>query len=138
MGSTSVPGIWAKPVIDIMPVVHDIDTVDSLNDELRALGYVPKGEYGIRGRRFFNLNDGERRMFNVHVYGVGNPEIASHLDFVAYLRAQPDAAATYGELKRELARRYPDQVDRYTDGKTEFIRAIREIAQQSKEAASHG
>ena len=138
MGSTSVPGIWAKPVIDIMPVVHDIDTVDSLNDSLRALGYVPKGEYGIAGRRFFNLNDGQRRMFNVHVYGVGNPEIASHLDFVAYLRAQPDAAATYGELKRELARRFPDQIDSYTDGKTEFIRTIREIAQQSKEAASHG
>ena len=138
MGSTSVPGIWAKPVIDIMPVVYDINTVDSLNDAMHALGYVPKGEYGIPGRRFFNLNDRERRMFNVHVYGIGNPEIANHLNFVAYLRAQPDAAAAYSELKRELARRYPDQIDSYTDGKTEFILAIQENAQQSKETSLYG
>lgn len=134
MGSTSVPGIWAKPVIDIMPVVHNIETVDSLNDKMRALGYVPKGEYGIAGRRFFNLCDGERRMFNVHVYEVGNPEIANHLDFVEYLRAHPDEAAAYGALKRDLVLRYRDQIDSYTNGKTDFIVSIRDIAQQGKEA----
>ena len=135
MGSTSVPGIWAKPVIDIMPVVFDIETVDSLNDTMHALGYVPKGEYGIPGRRFFNINDGDRRVFNVHVYEVGNPEIAHHLDFVEYLRGHADVAAAYGELKRGLAERFGDQVDSYTDGKTDFIVSVRDIAQQGKETS---
>ena len=134
MGSTSVPGIWAKPVIDIMPVVYDIEAVDNLNDLMSALGYIPKGEYGIAGRRFFNLCDGERRMFNVHVYQVDNPEIANHLDFVEYLRAHPDEAAAYGALKRDLVLRYADKIDSYTDGKTDFIVATRDIAQQEKEA----
>ncbi|MEZ4769533.1 MAG: GrpB family protein [Caldilineales bacterium] len=138
MGSTSVPGIWAKPVVDIMPVVYDIETVDGVNDAMCALGYVPKGEYGIAGRRFFNVSDGERRVFNVHVYEVGNPEISKHLDFVEYLRNHPDAADAYGALKRELAQRFPDQIDSYTNGKTDFIVSVRDMAQHDKETRADG
>ena len=138
MGSTSVPGIWAKPVIDIMAIVHEIAPVDDLNDTLRALGYLPKGEYGIAGRRYFSLNDGPRRVVNLHVYAADNPEIHRHLAFVDYLRAHPDVAADYGALKRDLAQRYGDQIDIYTNGKTDFIAAVLATARQTNEVPSHG
>lgn len=126
MGSTAIPGVWAKPVIDILPIVRDIERIDSYNERMIALGYVPKGEYGIRGRRFFNQEIGSRRLFNVHVYQEGNSEIARHLDFVEYLKAHPAAAATYAQLKRGLAEQYGDDIDHYVTGKTEFVRGIDE------------
>lgn len=125
MGSTAVPGLWAKPVVDIMPIVHDIEAVDERNELMIALGYQPKGEYGIPGRRFFSVDDARgRRLFNVHVYQAGNPEIARHLDFVEYLKTHPQDAAAYAGLKRELAQQFHDDVDRYVAGKTGLIRQI--------------
>ncbi len=124
MGSTAVPGLWAKPVIDIMPIVRDIERIDGYNDLMLALGYLPKGEYGIPGRRFFNLDSGDRRLFNVHVYQIGNPEIPRHLDFIEYLQAHPEDAAAYAELKRSLAERYSNDIDSYVTGKTDLVREI--------------
>ena len=124
MGSTGVPGLWAKPVIDIMPIVRDIERVDGFNDLMVTLGYLPKGEYGIPGRRFFNLDAGGRRLFNVHVYQLGNPEIPRHLDFIAYLRTHPEDAAAYADLKRSLAAEYSDDIDSYVSGKTDLVRQI--------------
>lgn len=125
MGSTAVPGLWAKPVIDILPIVRDIEAVDDHNELMIALGYQPKGEYGIPGRRFFSLDDAcGRRLFNVHAYQAGNPEIARHLDFVAYLRAHPEDAAAYARLKRALAEQFYDDIDSYVAGKTDLIRQI--------------
>ena len=124
MGSTAVPGMWAKPVIDIMPIVSDIERIDSYNDLMVSLGYLPKGEYGIPGRRFFNLDSGNRRLFNVHVYQIGNPEIPRHLDFIEYLQVHPEDAAAYAELKRSLADRFSDDIDSYVTGKTDLVREI--------------
>lgn len=124
MGSTALPGVWAKPVIDILPIVRDIERIDSYNERMMALGYVPKGEYGIPGRRFFNLEIGPRRIFNVHVYGQGNPEIDRHLGFIEYLKEHPEDAAAYAELKRGLAEQYDDDIDQYVTGKTDFVRGI--------------
>ena len=124
MGSTAVPGLSAKPVVDIMAVARDIARVDDLNTTMQALGYTPKGEYGIAGRRYFSLDAGGRRRFQLHVYGEGNTEIARHLDFVAHLRAHPDAAAAYAALKLDLAERYRDDLVSYTEAKSDFIRAI--------------
>ena len=105
-------------------MVRQIERIDDLNDLLLALGYVPKGENGIPGRRFFTKDvDGVRRV-HVHAFAAGHPEIGRHLDFVAYLRAHPADAAAYADLKRELARRFPNDTVGYTDAKSEFIRAI--------------
>ncbi len=124
IGSTAVPGLAAKPIIDILPVVRAIERIDALNDLLLALGYTPKGENGIPGRRFFSKDvEGVRRV-HVHAFAAGHPEIARHLDFVAYLRAHPAAAQAYADLKRDLARRFPNDTVGYTDAKSEFIRAI--------------
>jgi GrpB-like predicted nucleotidyltransferase (UPF0157 family)/8-oxo-dGTP pyrophosphatase MutT (NUDIX family) len=128
IGSTSVPGLPAKPIIDILPVVRDIERIDSFNDLLLALGYVPKGENGIAGRRYFSKDVAGVRRVHVHVFAAGHPEIARHLDFAAHLRAHPADAAAYADLKAELARRFPNDTVAYTDAKSPFIRAIDERA----------
>ncbi len=73
IGSTSIPGIYAKPIIDMLPVVADIDAVDQCNDALAQLGYVAKGEFGIPGRRFFYRNDvaGERT-HHIHAFAANS------------------------------------------------------------------
>lgn len=130
IGSTSVPGLPAKPIVDILPVVREIQRVDARNDLLLAAGYVPKGENGIPGRRYFSKDGGGLRRVHVHTFAAGHPEVARHLNFAAYLRAHPDAAAAYAELKRELAQRFPNDTASYTDAKSAFIRAIDEKARR--------
>jgi len=108
----------------MLPVVRDIEAVDDLNDAMVALGYVPKGENGIPGRRYFSRDvDGVRR-FHVHVFEAGNPEIDRHVTFVEYLKAHPAAARQYEHVKLELSRRYPTDIVRYTDGKSQVIREL--------------
>jgi GrpB-like predicted nucleotidyltransferase (UPF0157 family) len=124
IGSTSVPGLLAKPIVDILPVVRQIERIDALNDLLLALGFVPKGENGIPGRRFFTKDVGGVRRVHVHAFAAGHPEIVRHLDFAAYLRAHPVDAQAYADLKRDLARRFPNDTVGYTDAKSEFIQAI--------------
>src|SRR6056297_2564109 len=60
IGSTSVPGLKAKPIIDIMPIVKKIEEVDKKNEDMKKIGYEPKGEYGIIGRRFFMKGGDDR------------------------------------------------------------------------------
>ncbi len=104
IGSTSVPGLLAKPVIDILIAVTDLDAVDLCIPALEARGYEAKGEYGLAGRRYFRKSDVRGvRTHHVHVYADTDPAIARHLAFRDYLRAHPDKAAEYGALKQALA-----------------------------------
>ena len=128
IGSTSIPGIKAKPIIDILVEVRDIERVDARNEAMTALGYEPKGEFGIPGRRFFIKGGEEHRSHHVHVYGNGHPEIARHLDFCDYLRAHPEDAHRYSALKEELAQQFRHDPTLYTEGKTEMIREVDEKA----------
>lgn len=130
IGSTVIPGIYAKPVIDILPVVKDLATVDALNPKMEAFGYQPKGEYGIPGRRFFFKGTVEYRTHHVHVFQQGNPEIDRHLDFCAYLQAHPEEAQAYSQLKIELSRQFPHDIDGYIAGKDVLIRELDQKASQ--------
>src|SRR5690606_290693 len=105
-GSTSVPGLAAKPIIDILLVVKDISVMDGYNEALQAIGYMGKGENGIAGRRYFQKG-GDNRTHHLHTYQVGSPEIHRHLVFRDYLRSHPSAAREYGELKGQLGQQYP-------------------------------
>jgi GrpB-like predicted nucleotidyltransferase (UPF0157 family)/8-oxo-dGTP pyrophosphatase MutT (NUDIX family) len=136
MGSTAIPGMVAKPIVDILPVVRDIEAVDGFNDAMVSLGYVPKGENGIAGRRFFSRDVAGVRRYHLHVFQAGHPEIDRHLDLVAYLRAHPDQAQRYGDLKQALAEQYPNDIDHYTHGKSELIRELEQCAQTWKRLAS--
>lgn len=124
IGSTSVPQIgFAKPIIDILIVVKDIIMVDEYNDQMILLGYKPRGEQGIVGRRYFSKGE-DNRTHHVHIYKVGNINIENHLNFKEYLMNHPDEAKTYGELKLHLAKQSPDNVHLYQDGKEAFCNGI--------------
>lgn len=129
IGSTSVRGLAAKPVIDIMPIVKDIERIDRYDEKMRAAGYIPKGENGIPGRRYFQKG-GDARTHHVHVYGEGSPEIKRHLAFRDYLRKHPDEAKQYGDLKTSLSERHPFDVASYIEGKERFAAELERRALQ--------
>ena len=123
IGSTSVFGLSAKPIIDIMPVVKDISLVDKCNAEMARIGYEAKDENGIPGRRYFQKG-GNERTHHVHIYEEDSQEIESHLAFRDFLRTHPSIAKEYGELKEELARQFPNNIEAYIEGKASFATEI--------------
>jgi GrpB-like predicted nucleotidyltransferase (UPF0157 family) len=129
IGSTSVPGLKAKPIIDMMPVVKNIQSVDTYNEEMLAIGYEPKGENGIRERRFFQKG-GDNRTHHVHIYQHGNYDIIRHLAFRDYLRTFPEKTQEYGNLKHELAKKYPYNIAAYISGKENAVKEIEKQALQ--------
>lgn len=124
IGSTAVPGLLAKPIIDIMPVVRHIGDVDSANAAMRALAYECLGEFGIAGRRYFRKGGEEHRSHQVHVYEDGDTNIERHLALRDYLREHADARASYGLLKKRLAEAFPRDIEAYMDGKDAFVKAL--------------
>jgi GrpB-like predicted nucleotidyltransferase (UPF0157 family) len=130
IGSTSITGMAAKPVIDILAVVPDIEKIDECSPFMVALGYVPMGEYGLPGRRFFLKDTAGIRSHHVHVYQRGNPEIHRHLAFRDFLRTHPKDAAAYSELKCKLAAAHPQDIAAYIDGKHDFIQVMEKRALQ--------
>ncbi len=86
IGSTAVEGLKAKPVIDILPVVRDLEAVDALNRRFEAAGYECMGEFGIKGRRYYRKG-GEERTHQIHIFAAANgKEIRRHLAFRDYLK----------------------------------------------------
>ena len=125
IGSTAIPGIYAKPVIDILLVVNNHAELDANQAAMEVLGYEALGEFGIPTRRYFRKDnaDGDRT-HQVHAFKAGSPQIARHLAFRDYMIAHPEEAQAYSDLKRELAARYPDDMEAYMDGKHKFIQEI--------------
>jgi GrpB-like predicted nucleotidyltransferase (UPF0157 family) len=129
-GSTSIPGIVAKPILDITIEVNEIAWVDEATSTMEDAGYISLGENGISGRRFFIRRQGDVRKCNIHIFPTGHPEIAWMLDFRDYLRAHPEAALEYEQLKHELALKFPNDIDSYSMGKSEFVKNILSKAKQ--------
>ncbi|WP_290714724.1 MULTISPECIES: GrpB family protein [Exiguobacterium] len=123
MGSTSVPGLAAKPIIDILPVVNSLDGIEQFDEPMEALGYEAKGEFGMPGRRYYRKG-GDERTHHIHLYAVGNPEIERHLVFRDYLRAHPEEANAYGTLKEQLAATYPYDIEAYIAGKDALVKEL--------------
>jgi GrpB-like predicted nucleotidyltransferase (UPF0157 family) len=123
IGSTAIPGIPAKPIIDILLEVGDIARLDANQSALERLGYEGLGEFGIPGRRYFRKDDAAgKRTHQIHAFQADNPGIGRHFAFRDYMIAHPEAARAYGELKRRLARVHPDDIQAYMDGKAAFIK----------------
>lgn len=126
-GSTSIPGLAAKPVIDILVTVRKIEEVDALNDSMRTIGYTPFGEYGIPGRRYFQKtlpDNPDVHTHHVHVYQSGNPKIEDELLFRDYLRKNATARRAYQDLKYRLAQQFRLSPSDYCDGKEELIQRL--------------
>lgn len=128
IGSTSIPNIKAKPIIDILLEVHDIEQVDGLNPQMEARGYVPYGEFGLAGRRYFPRTTNGRRSHNLHTYQHDNPSLVRHLAFRDYMIAHPEAAKAYSNLKAALAERFRGDFEAYMDGKDAFIKEYEQKA----------
>jgi GrpB-like predicted nucleotidyltransferase (UPF0157 family) len=129
IGSTSIPGIYAKPVIDMLMVAPSLALLDAAAPAMAALGYEVMGEFGIVGRRYFRRDSPERlRLSQVHGFTVGSFEITRHLAFRDYMRTHPHARAAYSDLKRELALAHPDSMEAYMDGKDGFVKAQEALA----------
>ncbi|SES67256.1 GrpB domain, predicted nucleotidyltransferase, UPF0157 family [Oceanobacillus limi] len=133
IGSTSIPNLSAKPIIDILIVVKDLSVVDDYNIEMENLGYRCRGENGIVNRRYFSKG-GDDRTHHVHVFEQGNPEINRHLAFRDYMIHLPKEAVRYGQLKEELARKIPNDIDQYIAGKHDYIQVIDKKAEAWKDA----
>lgn len=127
IGSTSVPGLDAKPTIDIMPVVRMIEQVDELTGHMEALGYRSFGEHGIPRRRFF-AKGGDVRTVHVHMFESGDEGVTRHLAFREYLKAFPEVQDTYGSLKRTLADHHPTDIESYIQGKQEWVSETERVA----------
>ena len=124
IGSTSVDGLAAKPIIDIMPVVKDLEAVDLTSSEFEAIGYEYLGEFGITGRRYLRKG-GEERTHQVHIFAQSDrTNIERHLAFRDYLRSHEDTKTVYAKLKRDLAQKYPYDIDGYCDGKEKFVKEV--------------
>jgi len=128
IGSTAIPSILAKPVIDIMIVVAEIESVEAYNPAMIAAGYVPRGEAGIPNRRFFRKDTEEIRSHHVHIYPQGDENIATHLNFRDYLRVHPDEARAYSQLKEKLAEEFRYDSENYTESKTDFVQRVNRLA----------
>jgi GrpB-like predicted nucleotidyltransferase (UPF0157 family) len=123
VGSTAIPNIYAKPIIDVLPVVKDIGLLDSLNSKFEALGYVCMGEYGIPSRRFY-WRSKAHRTHNVHLFEQSSPEINRHLAFKDYMIDHREYAQAYSLIKRCLAAAFPNDIENYVNGKSSFVQMI--------------
>lgn len=121
IGSTAVPGLIAKPIIDLMPLVSDLAALDVERGAVEALGYRWHGEYGIPERRYCTLDVGDRRVAQLHFFTMVSPQVHRHLAFRDYLRARPGIRAAYAEVKRRARDRHPGDSHAYGAEKQPWI-----------------
>lgn len=123
VGSTSVPGLAAKPIIDMTVVVPSPREVPLAVARLATLGYEHRGDLGIEGREAFSRPDG-LPTHNLYVSPPGTLGLQNQLAVRDYLRAHPDKARAYGELKKHLAQQFPYDIVNYIAGKTDLLLGI--------------
>ena len=125
VGSTSVEGLSAKPIIDIDVVIDGMDSFAETRSLLEKIGYCHEGNLGIEGREAFKYAGKEHlRTHHLYVCPMDSEELKRHLVFRDYLRENRTAAEEYGRIKEEGARLYPEDIDGYIRHKSAFIERI--------------
>ena len=130
IGSTSVPGLAAKPVIDLMAAAASLDRVTAAEDALAGLGYHPL-DARMPGRLFYYRDEDGQRAYHLHVVTADTWDTRNQRLLRDYLRAHPEDARRYGELKQRLAAEQTDG-DEYTEAKTELIQELTDRARASR------
>ena len=122
IGSTAVPGLTAKPIIDLMPLVTDLSGLDRQQLRVEALGYGWHGEFGMPGRRYCTLSNGAGiRIAQLHFFEAGSPHATRHIAFRDYLRTHPAAARAYADEKRRARDLHPADSHAYSDEKATWV-----------------
>jgi len=141
VGSTAVPGLAAKPIIDILLGAPDLASIEANRTRLETLGYayVPEHEDLLPDRRYFVKPVAHPREVHLHAVVFDSPFWNTHLAFRDALRAHPEWALAYETLKRELAQRHREDRVAYTEGKALFIaRVLSDWAAKPEKGATHG
>ena len=127
IGSTSVVGLAAKPVIDILIEVTSLNELDISNKNIEALGYLVKGENGIEGRRYFQKG-GNQRTHHVHAFQTNDFHLYRHRAFKEYLITHSEIAKKYGSLKKEAVSKSDNNINLYMALKNDFIQKHEKLA----------
>ncbi|MBI2856153.1 MAG: GrpB family protein [Chloroflexi bacterium] len=135
VGSTSVPGLAAKPIIDIMAAIDSLDNAQECIGPLKDLGYeyIPEYEDVRPERRYFHKGPAAARTHHLHVVELHSAFWSRHILFRDYLRTHPEEASRYVQLKRELAARYGADRLGYQDAKGPYITLVEEKARVASE-----
>lgn len=126
VGSTSVVGLWAKPVIDIDIVIDD-GKLPAIIEMLATIGYVHRGDLGIIGREAFGYNGEEKaNLMKHHLYVChkDSEEMRKHIALREYLKNSPEYCEKYSNVKIEMAKKHPHDIDSYIEGKEPIILEI--------------
>lgn len=124
MGSTPVEGLAAKPIIDMDIVIADRKSLPDVLKRLEKLGYTHRGDLGIPDRESFKAPETSTYKHNLYVCLEGSLALQNHRVLRDSLRKNPSLVQRYGALKQELAQKFPESIDLYVDGKTEFIVSV--------------
>jgi GrpB-like predicted nucleotidyltransferase (UPF0157 family) len=128
IGSTSITGMLAKPIIDIGVAIERFEEGVVCIKPLEALGYIYNGENGIPRRHYFDK--GDPTAYHLHILEQDSDEWKKHITFRDFLRNNEEAANEYARLKQQLARKFRHDRLAYTEGKSEFIHHILKLAEQ--------
>lgn len=119
VGSTSVPGLPAKPIIDIAVAVKSFD--QEIISVMEKIGYIHRPNCDDEGQIFFVEGEGNRRTAHIHVVKYMSMEWRNYINFREYLKTFPEKKEAYADLKKQLAHRYPNDREQYTAAKADFI-----------------
>ncbi len=137
IGSTSIPGMSAKPVIDVLIVVEDIDSFEKETREMEKMGYTLVRDYiAPRTIHFFALNEKGEKMENIHICEKWSPKERQFITMRNYLRAHPERAKVYSDLKEKNYSLYPNDYVAYREAKSSLLQKIEQeaYAWESKKA----
>ena len=124
VGSTSVPGLCAKPILDVDIEIRSLDDFDSVKNKLMRVGYRHEGDLGISGREAFKYDHTEMMAQHLYVCTSDSLELKRHLAFRDHLRSHPEDMINYGDIKLKAALAHPKDIDAYMEDKNGIIQSI--------------
>ncbi|TET77291.1 MAG: GrpB family protein [Candidatus Heimdallarchaeota archaeon] len=130
IGSTAIPNIVAKPIIDVAVAIDSLDNIEKIIPPLENIGFIYRGEQGIPDRHMFVKGGENYRTHHLHVMQKDHYEWNKHILFRDYLKKHPNDAKQYSELKQKLFLKYGNDREKYTESKSEFIQNIIEKAKK--------
>ena len=134
IGSTSVEGLSAKPIIDIDIIIQDYSTFDAVVNSLKTIGYIHEGDLGIKDREAFKyLDKPHLQQHHLYVCPQYSAELFRHITFRDFLRSNPEAIKRYSEVKEKAAQLFPNEIDKYIEYKSPCIEELYKLCGLKKE-----